>query len=143
MARPEVADPRPIFLINHPDLLAELNLAEKGVEKSGLHYYTFEQLKPVLAEIEKQGTQAEQVDDKLRNSFQRQAVKLYNALFHYQLMKSAARPPIWDDFQGELAEFEKSIPAGMAALRARDDAQPYYKAALERFWTPLEQLLSM
>src|SRR6266478_322625 len=96
--RPEVADTRPIFLIHHPDLLAELNLGDKGVEKSALRYYTFEELKPVLAEIEKQGTQAEQVDDKLRNAFQRQAVKLYNALFHYQLMKSAARPPIWDDF---------------------------------------------
>ena len=53
--KPDVADTRPIFLIHHPDLLAELNLGDKGVEKSGLRYYTFEQIKPVLAEIEKQG----------------------------------------------------------------------------------------
>src|SRR5206468_4017256 len=32
--KPDVADTRPIFLIHHPDLLAELNLGDKGVEKS-------------------------------------------------------------------------------------------------------------
>src|SRR5215472_3483287 len=50
--KPEAADERPIFLIHHPDLLAELNLRDKGVEKSGLRYYTFDQLKSVLEEIE-------------------------------------------------------------------------------------------
>src|SRR5678809_1108822 len=32
MLKPEKADTRPIFLIHHPDLLAELNLAGKGVD---------------------------------------------------------------------------------------------------------------
>src|SRR4051812_20687698 len=68
--KPDMADTRPIFLIHHPDLLAELNLGAKGVEKSGLRYYTFEQIKSVLAEIEKQGNQARQVDEKLRTAFQ-------------------------------------------------------------------------
>src|SRR5437764_10298175 len=34
--KPEAADTRPIFLIHHPDLLAQLNLRNEGVEKSGL-----------------------------------------------------------------------------------------------------------
>src|SRR6188472_2041403 len=39
--KPELADTRPVFLIHHPDLINELKLGEKGVEKSGLRYYTF------------------------------------------------------------------------------------------------------
>src|SRR5437868_10523974 len=58
MARPEEADTRPIFLIHLPELLGELKLEDKGVEKSGLHYYTFEQLKPVLKVISEQSEQA-------------------------------------------------------------------------------------
>src|ERR1041385_2438194 len=42
--KPDVADTRPIFLIHHPDLISELKLAEKGVEKSGLRYYSFAEL---------------------------------------------------------------------------------------------------
>ena len=90
--RPELADTRPIFLIHHPELLSELNLGDKGVEKSGLRYYTFNQLKPLLPEIEKQGMQARQVDDKLRTALQKQVVKLHNAVFLYQMMKAGARP---------------------------------------------------
>src|SRR5437899_5301940 len=47
MARPEVADTRPIFLIHHAELIAELKLEDKGIEKSSLRYYTFNELKPV------------------------------------------------------------------------------------------------
>ena len=45
--RPELADTRPIFLIHHPELISELNLSSKGVEKSGLRYYTFNEIAPV------------------------------------------------------------------------------------------------
>lgn len=141
--RPDVADTRPVFLIHHPDLLAELNLQDKGVEKSGLHYYTFNELKPVLDEIEKQGMQAGQVDDKLRTAFQKQAVKLHNAVFVYQAMKAAVRPPSWDDFQAHLADYEKSIPAGVEAVQARDAGKTFDQAALDRFWGPVTELFSL
>src|SRR6516225_8286099 len=58
VARPELADTRPIFLIHFSDLLSELKLQDKGIEKSGLRYYTFEQLRPALPEL---GTQAERI----------------------------------------------------------------------------------
>src|ERR1017187_7891615 len=38
--KPEVADTRPVFLLHHPDLIAELKLSDVGIEKSGLRYYT-------------------------------------------------------------------------------------------------------
>ena len=55
VARPEVADTRPIFLIHHSELLGELKLQDTGVEKSGLRYYTYNELKPVVPVIMEQG----------------------------------------------------------------------------------------
>ena len=53
-SKPELADTRPIFLIHHPELLGELKLQAKGVERSGLRYYTFNDLKPNLAMMERE-----------------------------------------------------------------------------------------
>ena len=52
---PGLADERRIFLIHHPDLLSELKLENKGVENSGLHYFSFNEIEPALDEIQKQG----------------------------------------------------------------------------------------
>src|SRR5881394_2906160 len=80
MARPEDADTRPIFLIHHSELLGELKLQDKGVEKSGLRYYTFNELKPVIPEISEQGQKAGEIKPEDQTTFQKQAVKLANAV---------------------------------------------------------------
>src|SRR5882724_5613614 len=80
MTRPEVADTRPIFLIHFSDLLGELKLQEKGVAKSGLRYYTFKDLTPVLDEILKQGQKASEVKPEQQTTFEKQVLKLANAV---------------------------------------------------------------
>src|SRR6266700_7473678 len=76
MTRPEVADTRPIFLIHHSELLGELKLQDKGVEKSGLRYYTFDQLKPVISKVEEQSKKAAEGKEEQRNTFQKHVLKL-------------------------------------------------------------------
>jgi hypothetical protein len=87
--KPEVADTRPIFLIHHPDLISELKLGDKGVEKSGLRYYTFNEIQPVLNEISDQGQKAGDVEDAQRTTYQKQVLKLANAVFLYQRLKNS------------------------------------------------------
>jgi len=53
--KPELADTRPIFLIHHPDLINELDLRGKGREKSGLFYFTFNELTNCIDKIAKEG----------------------------------------------------------------------------------------
>src|SRR6185369_7212743 len=72
MTRPEIADTRPIFLIHHQELLSELKLENLGAEKSGLRYYTFEQLKPLVDEIQGQAKNAGDVKEEQRTAFQKQ-----------------------------------------------------------------------
>jgi len=141
--KPDLADTRPIFLIHNPELLEDLNIADKGVSRSGLRYYTFAQLEPLVPEIEKQGSKARAIEDKLRTALDKQVIKLHNAIFIYQMMKASARPPSWFDFERDLASFEKNLPAGLEAMRARDAGKSFDEAVMKQFWSPVTEFFQL
>jgi len=130
MTRPEIADTRPIFLIHHSDLLGELRLEHKGLERSGLHYYTFNELKPVVEEILRQGQQASEARPGEQTAFQKQAAKLANAVQLYQRLKFSLQPEGVDDFAKELAEFQKDLAPAQAAAQASENGKAFDKEAL-------------
>jgi cytochrome c-type biogenesis protein CcsB len=148
MMDPDRADTRPIFLIHHPELLNELELRGEGIEKSGLFYFTFNQLTAnrftnntladkgltnCIAKIEKEGRQIMEVDDKQRSAYQKQVANLYNALTLYQRLKNSLKPDSVDDFASDLADFEKSIMPGLVAFKAQRAGETFDKAAFDAF----------
>jgi ABC-type transport system involved in cytochrome c biogenesis permease subunit len=139
MLKPELADTRPIFLIHHPDLLAELKLADKGVEKSGLRYYTYEQLRPVDKKIREEGQKISEMKAEVRTPFQRQALKLANAVVLYARLKNSLRPEVSEDYARELAEFQKAIGPGIEAAQLSQQGKDHDKQALERLMEPLQR----
>jgi cytochrome c-type biogenesis protein CcsB len=144
MARPEEADTRPIFLIHHAELLGELKLEDKGVEKSGLRYYTFEQLKPVLNVISEQSQKANDIKAEDQTTFQKQVVKLANAVMLYQRLKVTLQPEGADDFAKELADFTRDLaPAQAAAQKASENGGTFDRQALERLAQPLQDFQLM
>ena len=130
--RSDVADTRPIFLIHHPDLISELKLSEQGVEKSGLRYYTFGELTPVLDEIFEQGRKANGVEDAQRTTYQKQVLKLANAINLYQQLKNSIQPEGTGNFAELLADYQAALPAGLAAARATQAGQKTDAAALRK-----------
>lgn len=115
MTRPEIADTRPIFLIHHAELLGELKLQDKGIEKSGLHYYTFNDLRALIPEIDEQSKQASQVKSEEQSTFQRQVLKLGNAVMLYQRLKLTLQPEGADNWAEALVSFHaKAKPARLA-----------------------------
>ncbi len=128
MMKPDAADTRPIFLIHHPDLLSELKLGDKGVEKSGLRYYTFNEIKSVIHEIGDQGEKAGKLKAEERTPFQRQAFKLANAVMLYHRLKNSLQPEQSTNFVADLQHYE----AGLRALYARDAGQPFDEAVLKQ-----------
>jgi cytochrome c-type biogenesis protein CcsB len=143
MARPDVADTRPIFLIHHSDLLGELKLQDKGIAKSGLRYYTFNDLKSVVPEISEQGRKASQVKAEQQTSFQKQATKLANAVMLYQRLKVTLQPEGVHDFARELAEFHANLPAASQAAQAQEKGKEFDRKALQRVSFVIEQLQQM
>jgi cytochrome c-type biogenesis protein CcsB len=142
MLRPELADERPIFLIHHPELLSELKLGnDKGVKNAALHYYSYNELKSVRDEVHAQAVQIHETvkEEKLQTPIQKQTVKLENALITYERLKNSLRPQNSEDFESELAEFQKSIAAGLTAFAAQREQKPFDEEALDRFAKPLDQ----
>ncbi|MDB6065007.1 MAG: cytochrome c assembly protein [Pedosphaera sp.] len=139
MCRTEQADERPIFLIHHPDLLGELKLGDTGVEKSGLRYYTFNQLKPLLPEIMEQAGKASSIDEKLHTPFQKQILKLANAVVLYRRLALTLHSPDSADFAGELDQIQKAIEPGIVAITAKEAGKPYDQAANDKLVAVLDE----
>jgi ABC-type transport system involved in cytochrome c biogenesis permease subunit len=135
MFKPEAADKRAVFLIHHPDIISELKLGDKGIEKSGLRYYTFEEIEPLIKEIFAQATTAGEIESANQTPFQRQILKLANAINIYQRLKNSIEPEGATNFVKMLADYEKVLPAGVAAMRAQQAGNDADKAALQDFMT--------
>src|SRR5256886_7381222 len=109
MTRPEQADDRSIFLIHHPDLISELRLQDKGIKKSSLRYYSFNEIREVVQEIIEQGQKADEVKEELQTTYQKQVAKLAHAVFLYHRLKNSLRPEVSDEFLQELAGLRKDV----------------------------------
>ncbi|HOC57634.1 MAG TPA: cytochrome c biogenesis protein CcsA [Verrucomicrobiota bacterium] len=138
MARPAVADTRPVFLIHHSELLGELKLQDKGVTKSGLRYYTFGELQPLVAEINEQARKAGEVKSGEQTAFQKQVLKLANALWLYQRLKVTLQPEGVRDFARQVADFERNLGPARVAAQASQSGKDFDRQALDRIAEPLQ-----
>jgi cytochrome c-type biogenesis protein CcsB len=138
MTRPETADTRPVFLIHHAELLGELKLQDKGIEKSGLRYFTYRELEPLLSEIDNQARKAGEVKAEDQTAFQKQVGKLANALTLYQRLKVSLQPEGADDFAQQLADFQKNLGPAQVAAQVSESGKDFDKEALQKIAGPLQ-----
>ena len=133
MLKPEVADTRPIFLIHHPELLDKLDLRGKGKAKSGLFYYTFNEITNSIQTIEKEGQQVMNMESKTRTAYEKQVAQLYNALTLYRRLKNSYQPEETQDFAKQIADYQAIAQPGLAAVKAREAGKDFDKEAFNKF----------
>src|SRR6266850_2089670 len=144
MARPEEADTHRIFLIHHAELIGDLKLQDKGVENSALRYYSFDEIKPVVPEIFKQvepilkREEAKHSSPEQRTVFEKQLMKLYNAVTLYQRIKCTLQPEGEDNWSQQLADFQKNIAAARAVQQAGQNGENLDQELLQRINKPYQ-----
>src|SRR5258708_8991505 len=117
---PSVADAYQDIRIDHPEVLDLFKLrAEDGFEKTR---FSFNQIAPSIAELERQAQLAEQVEDQVRTSFQREVVKLHSAVTLYQRLKHSLQMPDSPDFFHEVTPFPNSVPSVIPTVHAPQTA---------------------
>ena len=116
--RPELADTYPVFRIDHPDVLSIFGLGS-GDGKTGVRF-SFVQLQPKLAELDRQADLATPVESALRTPFQRSVVELREHVAYYARLKYSAEPPGNDDFYAETGDPAR-LGADQAALQSMRD----------------------
>jgi ABC-type transport system involved in cytochrome c biogenesis permease subunit len=127
--RPERADGYKTFAIDNPDLLSVFGLKrEDGADK---RRFSFDQMSGKLDELERQAKLADPVDPNARTSFQRAVLQLYGNVSLYEQLKSTFADPGSRDFLGDLLDFQKSLKAGVEAVRAKEAGKPHDEAAAQ------------
>ena len=71
---------------------------------------------------------AEPIDAQARTAFQKAVIQLRDRVMLYQQLKHSVQLPDSADFLAELLQFQKDIPAGVAAFRARQEEREVRRA---------------
>jgi ABC-type transport system involved in cytochrome c biogenesis permease subunit len=93
--------------------------------------FSFNQLQPKLPELERQAQLAEPVDPQARTQFQKAVVQLRDRVILYQRLKHSVQLPDSPAFLTEIVQFQQSLPAGIAAVRAKEKGEAYDEAAFK------------
>lgn len=145
---PEKADTYPTFRIDSPEVRTLMGISEddakisyeSGVKQtfalfgflpSSRSRFTFKQLEPKLDELQRQAQLASSIDAGARTSFQRAVVQLYGNVRLYFELKHTLTMPGSADFLGELLRFQKALPAGIEAVRAKQAGQAFDQTAYD------------
>jgi hypothetical protein len=112
--KPRAADDYPVFVIQNAEVLGLF-----GWEQSDRKYFSFNELRPFLKQIDDQGEQAEKLESVQRSAFQTAVLNLRNALILGQRLKNSLRPEDAEDFAKELATYANAIPFAAEAARQR------------------------
>ncbi|MBE2212269.1 MAG: cytochrome c biogenesis protein CcsA, partial [Opitutaceae bacterium] len=126
---PRRADDRKVFRIDDPDVLGLFGWEQK----ESLHTFSFNELRPHFAEIDRQAQLADPIEPARRTRFQDHILKLYRQLVVYQHIKNTLQPEDSPDFSTEIAAYQKSIAPGVAAMNARDAGQAFEQKVFEDF----------
>ena len=132
MMNPAVADTRPVFRIDHPDLKGLMNLPmDKGFENDGKHY-SWNQLQGKSDVLLKEMQRVSEIPSGERNQFDKAVYNLWRITFLYQQLKACIQPPDAQDWSAELQSFIENREAGRAAAIAQAAGKPHDKEALDR-----------
>jgi cytochrome c-type biogenesis protein CcsB len=139
---PQQADDRYIFVINHPDLRSLLKL-EGGVEKSGLHFYRFNDLRDRLESLRKEAMRASELKAPQRSQFDRAVLQLHEAWILYMRLKNTMQPENATDFAKELDEYlDKAASARSAVQAARLRGETLTDEKIDEIIEPVQRLAS-
>jgi ABC-type transport system involved in cytochrome c biogenesis permease subunit len=139
LMQPEKADERRAFRIDHPELIALLKLPTKEATpgEDGKHY-SWSQVKPSLDQMEKEGKRIREIKPEVRTPYERAVIKLQSGLFLYLRLKNTLQPENTVDFVQDLAEYQRALAPGMAALRSREAGKEYDGLAFTNLLTVVE-----
>jgi ABC-type transport system involved in cytochrome c biogenesis permease subunit len=138
---PGDSDKMRCFEIVHPDVLALLNLTP--ADGDGKKRFSFSQIAPSVAEVERQARLADTVDEKERNKFQKAILALYSNLIAYQQLEYSLVLPDSPDFLNELTQFQANLGKAVEAAKAREAGQPHDAEILKTIATARSRFETM
>jgi ABC-type transport system involved in cytochrome c biogenesis permease subunit len=149
MMNPDVADTWQVFRIDNPQLQSLLKLPDKDQPKQDGKHYSWTQIQPSLDAMQEQTAriskrEADKISDpSKRDAFEKAVMKLHERLVLYMRLKNTLQPQDARDWPKELAEYEASAPAGIAAVRAQQVGEKHDESLYEKFLNEVQRFDTM
>ncbi len=119
-----------VFEILHPDVLALLKLSEET--GAGKKRFSYNQLVPGLTELERQSQLAQPIEAQRRTRFQSEVIRLRENIGLYVRLQASLVPPDLEEPLKALTDFQTTLPAGIDAVRLRQQKLPHDEATANR-----------
>jgi ABC-type transport system involved in cytochrome c biogenesis permease subunit len=134
LMNPDVADQWPVFRVDHPDLIALLKLPgkDKAAHSDGKHYF-WNQIQPSFDVLDRESERVEKIDETQWDAYDRAVMKMHNRLLLCLLLKNTLQPSDADNWNAELDDYERIMPAGAAALQAQQAGQKFDQTVFDQF----------
>ncbi len=145
MFRPELADARRVFRIDHPDVKALFELPlqpDAAVHDDGKHY-AWDQLRDAFPKFREQVAPAQKKEGSTRTPYEQAVIRLNNAVTLYLRLQNTVQPMLGKDFPAEVADYQASIPAGVAAFQAKERGVAFDTNALAQVLKHCQRFLAM
>jgi ABC-type transport system involved in cytochrome c biogenesis permease subunit len=160
MFRSAKADGYPTFRIESPEVLSLMGLSDEdtkinytstakrimavvGFLPTSRSRFSYQQLEPKLAELDRQVKLAEPVEAQLRTPFQKAVVQLHANVLLYQRLKYSLVSPAGADFLRDLGQFQDKLADGVAAVRAKEAKEPHDEALAQQIISMGERSMQM
>ena len=132
MMNAPVADVWPCFRVDNPDLISLLKLPEKSENSDGKHY-SWKQLEPNFDTLDKENARVQKKEAADRTAYENAIAKLEQRITLYAQLRNAIKPAEARDWPAQLAEFERLIPAGIAAVQAQQAGKAFDQTNFNTF----------
>jgi ABC-type transport system involved in cytochrome c biogenesis permease subunit len=137
---PRKADERYVFVVNHPELRGLMKLGG-GVEKSGLHFYRFNDIKDRLDALKGEYERVSKTNAAHHDSFDRAVLQLNNAFSLYFRLKNTLQPEDTDDFRKEIDQYLAAVKTARAAAQERQTkGERLDREAMDELIAPIQKL---
>lgn len=139
MLAPDRADTRYVFALNHPDLIGELGISKSGLDRSGLRFFSFEDLAPHIEVIENHAIKIKDKASENRTPFERSVAKLRFSLGLFLRLKNSLQPQDTSDFADEIEDYLASMEPGVEAVRNQSAGDSFDQDAHNKLMRYLER----
>jgi len=146
MLDPATADKWPVIRVDNQELIAMLKLPGRDLaQKQDGKHYSWAEIQPSLQALdaETERIENEKIPESKRSAYEKSVIKIRERLGLYAKLKSAVQPFGAENWAQQVADFEKLIPAGVAAAQAEQTGKKYDEAVLKDFAGYIQEFSSM
>jgi len=146
MMAPTTADQWPVIRVDNQELISLLKLPGKDLaQKQDGKHYSWAQIRPALQALDDETgrIENEKMDASQRSAYEKAVLKMRERLWLYVQLKNTVQPEGVENWTQQLADYEKMMPAAVAAAQAEQTGQKYDEAVLKQFAGLVQEFTSM